>query len=619
MVWLQSRGQSIQTQTMRSYFKKLLSLLDRPAKLRFAALFFLMCLVAILEMCGLSLILPLMEALKDPQSIAHYPILEKFYPETASETPNQFLIVAVIAVIVAYVIKNVFLLALFYLQSRFVQNRIALMSYKLLEGYLHLPYTFHLQRNTGSILRNVENSILSVFSNGVLPLLYLCMDGLIVLGLFIVLIVTDPVNTALVAAVLGFGLGLSFFGLRGKVRKWGKKVHVLSAEVFKWINQSIGGIKETKILGREKYFSEIFAATVFERARYGVFSNTTKQAPRLMFEVFIIFSMAIVICTTLFRGEAIEEAIPSLGLFAVASFRLLPSMNRIASSFVSIRSNISVLDDLHADFNKIAASGVLPEPDKETGKPFVFSNSVQFEQVRYTYPKASKPALVDIDLVVRRGETVGIVGPTGAGKTTLVEVLLGLLTPQTGRLLLDGKDVFSHLRSWQSLIGYVPQTIYLIDDTLRRNIAFGIPDEKIKPDKITDSLRFARLEGFVASLEHELDTMVGERGVRLSGGQRQRIGIARALYHNPEVLIMDEATSSLDNQTEREISMAIQNIASAKTLIIIAHRLSTVLQCDRVVYMKGGTIVDIGRFDDLVARNPEFRHQAELGSFSEKD
>lgn len=601
---------------MRQYFIQLFSLFDRAGKIRIGGLFVLIVFATLLEMCGLGLIFPLMEGLKNPDSIINLPILKYFYQTFYPGDSNGFLLAVSVAVGLVFVFKNLVLMALVYLQNRFTQNRIAQMCQKLLEGYLELPYAFHLQRNLAELLRNIQDSVMTVFKSGLLSILFVVLDGLIAIGLLGVLMVVDPVSTLIVSAVLGSGLFLFYWGLRNYQSRWGEIDHILLADIYKWINQTIGAVKEVKVLGREKFFADQFSFAVFERAKSLIATGTAKQSPRLIFEILVVAAMFLVFWSTLAQGKTVDSALTVLAMFAVASFRLLPSINRIAASAMSIRSTGAVLNDLYKDYQLILKTRQeLPVGSLE---PVTFEKDIHIEGVSFSYPEAHKQVLSGVDFRIFNGEMIGIVGPSGAGKTTLVDVFLGLHSLKTGRLLVDGRDVRENIRGWQKKIGYVPQKIYLMDDTLRRNIAFGIREEEIDEERVGDAIRFASLDAFVAGLPEGVNTVVGDRGARLSGGQSQRIGIARALYHDPQILVFDEATSSLDSETEHEISESIRKISRSKTTIIIAHRLSTVRQCDRLVYMKDGTVVDIDGFDGLIARNPDFRRQVELGTFAGK-
>lgn len=359
--------------------------------------------------------------------------------------------------------------------------------------------------------------------------------------------------------------------------------------MIKWVNQGLGGVKESRVLGREGYFVDAYRASSAGYARAMRYLATVSQLPRLYLETLVAGGILLLLGVAMARHEGSEVVVPTLALFGAAAFRLLPSVNRIIASITNIRYHESAVEVIHRDMGLMAGAGAHREADAPgPGGELQFAHDIELRDVCFQYPESNVTTLNGVSLVILKGSAVALVGPSGAGKTTLVDVLLGLLQPTSGAVLVDGQDVHAHLRSWQRRIGYIPQVIYLSDDTLRRNVAFGVPDPDIDDEKVWKALESAQLAGLVRAWPDGLTAVVGERGVRLSGGQRQRIGIARALYHDPEVLVLDEATSSLDGATERDIMSAIEALAGNKTLIVIAHRLSTVERCDRTYWIRDG-------------------------------
>jgi ABC-type multidrug transport system fused ATPase/permease subunit len=366
--------------------------------------------------------------------------------------------------------------------------------------------------------------------------------------------------------------------------------------ILQHLQQGFGGVKDVKVLGREEFFVEQYSEHLVGTAIVSRRFLIAQALPRFGLEILTIMGLAVLVATMVGSGKDLASILPVLGLFGAAAFRLLPAVNRLITSLQTINSNRPLVDDLYRDLS-------LPNPairSRSIGRKF--HDVIDIHDVSFRYESSPTEALSDVSLRVKRGEAVGLVGPSGSGKSTLVDVLLGLLEPQSGRVVVDGQDIRFDLRWWQDQIGYVPQSIFLTDDTLRRNVAFGLPKNEIDDDAVRAAIRSAQLEDFVSTLTVGLETVVGERGVRLSGGQRQRIGIARALYHNPGVLVLDEATSSLDTETEHGVMQAVQALQGEKTVIIVAHRLSTVEYCDRLYRLENARIVDEGSFRDVIDR-----------------
>jgi ATP-binding cassette subfamily C protein len=425
---------------------------------------------------------------------------------------------------------------------------------------------------------------------------------LLIAALLIVLLATAPYVTLVTGVVMGVLVVLLLKLTQKTFGLWGGKAHEMAGAIMANLQQSLAGVKEVKILGRERFFYESYREQRTSLSRLLWLRATLENMPRLVIETVFVLGVVLVIVAFEVRGSS-EDIVPLLGLFAYAGFRIMPSIHRIIQHLNSMRFGSASVDQIYDDFNELKDAPLPAESD--TLLPF--TEAIRFEGVSYSYPRADHPALAGVELTIKKGESLGIVGATGAGKSTLVDLLLGLLPPDQGRVTVDGRDIQSDLRGWQNQLGYVPQMIYLIDDTLRRNVALGIPDDRIDEARVERAIELAQLGELVRGLSQGLDTIVGERGVRLSGGERQRVAIARALYRDPDVLIFDEATSSLDNRTEQEMTKAIELLRGDKTLVIIAHRLTTVRRCDRLLFVERGRIVDSGSFDELLAGNEQFR------------
>ncbi|HVM95318.1 MAG TPA: ABC transporter ATP-binding protein, partial [Candidatus Acidoferrales bacterium] len=450
------------------------------------------------------------------------------------------------------------------------------------------------------------------------PAVAMAAELLVVAGVVIVLLLTAP-GVTIVAVVLLFALlALLVRTTRQALTRWGKQEHMMREQTLKTLHQTLEGYKEVKLRGREEFFQHRFGeqhdAMNSVRHRFMTLSSVS----RLFVEtVFIIGLLGVVVLVTL-TSDGKVELIPVLGVYAYAGFRIIPSVNRILLHISNIRYGLPAVDLVSRDLKACEAAPELASGLSNGEHVLAFRQRLDIEDVSFSYPNSTAAVLRRLNLSFACGESVGIVGPTGAGKSTLVNIVLGLLTPSAGRILVDGVDIQSVLPNWQRKIGYVPQSVYLIDDSLRRNIAFAVAEDEIDDSRIQRALKRAQLEAFVAGLPRGLDTVIGERGVRLSGGERQRVAIARALYYEPELLVFDEATSSLDMRTERDLTSAIESLHGQKTMLIVAHRLSTVRNCDRLVFLRNNDDVAVGSYEDLISNCTDFRTMAAGGSASEQ-
>jgi ABC-type multidrug transport system fused ATPase/permease subunit len=451
-----------------------------------------------------------------------------------------------------------------------------------------------LQRNSAEMIRNATIEVNQLIAVVVLPAMSILTEGLVVVGMAGLLFLVEPVGALAVVLFMGAAAWIFQRASRRPLLKWGQARQFHEGVRLQYLQEGLAGAKEVKLLGREEEFLARFRRHNVESARVGRYQRTLDQMPRLWLELLAVSGLAGLVLVMVSRGADMVGIAPVLGLFAAAAFRLMPSVNRVISSVQSLRFGRAAIDTLHAEFGSLAASTSVA-----TGS-CTLDKCIELDQVTYAYPGSATPAVHDLSIRIARGETVGFVGHSGSGKSTLVDLVLGLLTPSSGKVCVDGSDIQPRLRAWQNLVGYVPQTIYLTDDSLRRNVAFGLPSEAIDDEAVWLALRAARLDDFVRSLPTGLDTTVGERGVRLSGGQRQRIGMARALYHDPAVLVLDEATSALDSTTEREVMAAVDALRGHKTVLVVAHRLSTVERCDRLYRLEDGRIAHTGSYDQVM-------------------
>ncbi|HYB96955.1 MAG TPA: ABC transporter ATP-binding protein [Vicinamibacterales bacterium] len=546
-----------------------------------------------LEALGVALVVPAISLLTN-QDLSAIPALSRWIGLMGYQSVAEAVVLVMAALVAVYGLKAVYLGYLAWQQARFSFDLLADVSQRLFAGYLHQPWTFHLQRNSAQLLRNVTTET-NILNNVVQALISMITDGFVLIALGVLLISAEPLGTSVVIVALGSAAWVFQRVTHRRLIEWGRYRQQADGYRIQHVQEGLGGLKDVKMLGREAEFLNQYEIHNRTYARVARRMATLQQIPRLWLEFLAILGLGILVTIMLWQGREVAALLPTLGLFGAATFRLMPSIIRIMNSFQAFRYYQPVLDTVHdelAAFQTPAHVGAAPPLPP-------LSDAIELAGVTFRYPNAHRPAVADVTLSIPRGTAVGVVGGSGAGKSTLVDVMLGLLTPTTGAVTVDGIDIQRNLPSWQRQIGYVPQSIFLTDDTLRRNVAFGLAEDQIDDAAVSRALAAAQLDEFVQSLPAGVQTTVGERGVQLSGGQRQRIGIARALYHDPPVLVLDEATSSLDAATEQGVMAAVRRLQGIKTLIIVAHRLSTVAACDKLFKLESGRIVAEGSFDHV--------------------
>jgi ABC-type multidrug transport system fused ATPase/permease subunit len=546
---------------------------------------------AMMEMAGIGAIPAFAALVGSPDRVLNNRFVLKYFGDLHGVQQSSLLLYAAGALLVLFVLKNTYLFLLLLAQSRFTQRFQSRLAVRVLRAYLYAPYHLHLQRNPSELLRNANSEALEIIASVVMPGMVLTMELLTVSAILTLLFLAEPAVSLFACVLLG-GTALVFMKtIRSRLSLYGEQIQFFRGKMVQSVHESLSSVKMTKVLGREDHFLKTFAAHTDGYSEANRFRQIATEAPRLILEVTAIAGLLGVAAVLTAAGKPAVTVTVTLALLSIALVRTIPSVNRITSSVATLRYGHYALEAINKDLTELESpSNVI----REDSQPLSFSESIRFEDVSYTYPGAAKGSLAHISLKIERGSSVAIVGPTGAGKTTLVDLLLGLLEPSEGRILVDEIDLTRAIASWQRAIGYVPQDIYLTDDSIRGNIALGIPARDIDSSAVDRALRAAQLDEFVRSLPAGLDTVVGERGVRLSGGQRQRIGIARALYHDPSVLIFDEATSSLDTATEELVIEAVDALRGSRTIIVIAHRLSTIRNCDYVFSLREGAISSEG-------------------------
>lgn len=558
----------------------------------------LMLVGTALETLGVGLVIPVLALMADSDMVTRHPALLPVLSSLGNPSREWLVVAAMLVLVGVYVIKSLFLGFLAWRQMSFVFGVQAELSQRLFIGYLRQPYTFHLQRNSALLIRNAVHETNVFTHSGLIAAMLFSTEFLMLFSITVLLLVVEPIGAILVVSALGLA-SWGFHRLtRNHILSWGESRQHHEGLRIQHLQQGLGGAKDVILLGRESDFLSQYQHHNASSIRAGQRQQTLQAFPRLWLELLAVSGLAMLVLVMIWQGKPLSALLPTLGLYAAAAFRLMPSANRVLSAVQNMRYSLPVINNLYSEV-QLLGSAKAPE----SGLPLPFDNVLTLEDVQFHYPSTKEKALHGVSLSVPRGTSVGFIGGSGAGKSTLVDIILGLLTPVSGTVKVDGIDIQTNLRGWQSQIGYVPQSIFLSDDTLRRNVAFGLANDQIDNAAVRRAVQAAQLEQFVNGLPNGLETLVGERGIRLSGGQRQRIGIARALYHDPPVLVLDEATSSLDTANERGVMNAVRALQGDKTLIIVAHRLSTVEHCERLFRLESGRLVEEGTAADILRRD----------------
>lgn len=600
--------------------KKLFALMDGNEKRRFYLLLPVVTVMALFQVIGIASVMPFLALVADPDIIQSDARLRWVYDTLGFQSTQAFLTFAGIGALVLLVISNALAALTEYLQLRFSWSLNHTLSVRILREYLAKPYVFFLNHNTSALATNILAEVRQTVRGFVLALVQLLSRTVVTLFILALLVAINPMLALMTFGFLGLAYGGVFLLVRRMMADAGRKRSLSDKARFKTATEALAGIKDIKILGNERTFLRRYEHYSRTYERYMARQQVVSLMPRYAFETIAFGGMLVVVLVVMLRGNGLQAVLPTLGVYAFATLRLLPALQSLFTSLTSLRFSVPSIDVLYEDLD--------PEKgrmqDEELGsatpvQPLPFTDRIVLRDITFGYPNTERPVFDGFSLELKANSTVGIVGSTGSGKTTLIDILLGLLAPRSGQLEVDDVPVDDdNVRSWQRNLGYVPQQIYLSDDTIAANIAFGIRAKDIDRAAVERAATMASVHDFIVSeLPLGYDTVVGERGVRLSGGQRQRLGIARALYHDPAVLVFDEATSALDGVTEESIFQAVSALGKSKTIVMIAHRITTVRDCDVIYLLEKGRVVASGTFEHLLETSATFRAMAKAGTVDE--
>lgn len=567
--------------------KKINYIFDKKQKMQLIGLFFIFILATFFELIGVAAVMPVINVMMDDSVIDRTWYLLWIREAFGLVDGKEILIFLAVSLIIIYIVKNIVVSVMYKLQYKFTFDSQRYLAGKMMDCYMRQPYYFHLSHNSAELIRSIQTDVSGMFQ-GLLSMIQLIAELMVCAVLGIYLVIKDKSIAIAVIAFMAMYVLIVARNFKNRLKKLGKIDREYAVNIVKWLQQSFGGMKETKVFGRESFFMNEFNNNYDEWANCEKDYRYLQVAPRPIMEAMCITALMGVIVLKIFNGTSTDYFVSTIAVFAIAAFRLLPSANRITSYVGVINFNMPFFDAVYNDLKRIEGLDSEKYDVSVINRKLKFNDSIEIRNLSYKYPTGDDNVLSSVNMRIIKNSSVAFIGPSGAGKTTLADVILGALEPTTGSIYVDGVDIYSDIRAWQQNIGYIPQSIYLMDDTIENNILYGAGE--IDQAKMERALEQAQLKEFVESLSDKLQTNIGEGGVRLSGGQRQRIGIARALYNDPEILVLDEATSALDNDTENAVMEAIESLAGQKTMIIIAHRLTTIKNCDLVYEVKDKTV-----------------------------
>ncbi len=571
--------------------KKLRYIFDRKQKREIFWLFVIICIGSGLELMGVSVVLPIISGIMAPDSMLEQPVYLRIYEFLHFTSVKPLIMLLLVSLVVVYAVKNIFLIFMYNRQYRFIFENQRILADRMVKCYMAQPYLFHVSKSSAELLRNI-NEDTGNFFGALQAAIKLLTEIMVCAVLGVFLLIKDKTITVSVVALLAIMLWLSMKVYKKFLIRMGDRNRYYQMSLNKWVQQAFGGIREAKILNKEQFFYDKYDEAYRGHARSEYTYHTLLMVPKPIIETMCVCGLLGAIAIKFWwRGANISYFVPIISVFAVAAFRLLPSFNRITEYIGTIMYQKSAINSIYEDLKEIDELNARRREMDRTETKLSFEREISIRELSFQYPGTDKYVLDHLSLDIPKRSSVAFIGQSGAGKTTLADIIMGLLAPSGGAVCADGVNVFDNLGVWHKIIGYIPQNIYLMDDSIRNNIAFGVAEADIDQEKVKYAVEQAQLAGMIKDLAEGLDTQIGERGIRLSGGQRQRIGIARALYHNPEILVLDEATSALDNETEKAVMEAIESLHGKMTLIIIAHRLSTIRDCDYVYEIGDGRAV----------------------------
>lgn len=578
----------------KDIFEKLAYILNQKQRKYCIMVFVLTVFGAVLETIGVSVILPFVQAMMFPEQLMESTLVSFFAHLFRIKSPTQLIVLVASGVVLVYLFKNIYMIALSYVRTKFAGAIKRDLSVYMMQSYIRRGYSYFLSANVSELQRGVSGDI-----DGVYNLLYnifrLMAELFTVIAIGFYIIATDIVMSLVMLSIAGISVLITVLMCKKKMKQLGERFRYYDAETRKYSYQTFEGIKEVMVMNKQDYFTQSYEHAVKLRQKTIVIQTVVAESPTYIFEAICVIAMILAVCFRMFQGSDNSEFIPNVAMIVVAAFRLMPSMGRLTNNANNIMFNIPAMNATYENIKEANENKRSLDRDiREGGKSqkVRFREKIVLSGISWKYEEAEKSVINNLNLTIDKGDSIAFIGESGTGKSTISDIVMGLLIPQKGAVYMDGIDIRTIPQSWCKSIGYVPQSVYILDDSIRKNVAFGILDEEINDAMVWDALEQAQMKTFVEQLPKGLDTVLGDRGIRFSGGQRQRVAIARALYYNPDIMILDEATSALDNKTEEAIMEAIDYLQGKKTLIIVAHRLSTVRKCSHIYEIKDGKAIE---------------------------